>query len=367
MQGRGHEGFCSPEGIADESAASGRRLFDGPAGWEGPWPLQPRPEPRRLASWRGRLSTSVPRGGSSRRGSPPFRPRALLPFALSAARGHLSNLARSSLIPISIIIPSLSSSPAALNPTYTYGKRPDVATSGGAAGIMKRLECKGECRAEGTRGSAPPRELLTRARRAEGTSSFDGPAGREGPWPLQPRPAPRRWASRRGPPHPHPHPPPSRTPPLRSLCRPGDTSPTSHTLLSLFPFIIIIPALSSSPAALNPTYTYGKRPESPTHGGAAGAAAATRAGGGTPPPAPPGPPGFATWVPAADAATPPAGDTLAPGGRKGHPLATYGHHGHRASLLTARLPSVGDGLGAVGSPKAGGGGAPPPAVPAARV
>jgi hypothetical protein len=36
LEGRGHEGFCSPEGIADESAARGRRLLDGPAGREGP-------------------------------------------------------------------------------------------------------------------------------------------------------------------------------------------------------------------------------------------------------------------------------------------------------------------------------------------
>jgi hypothetical protein len=101
-------------------------------------------------------------------------------------------------------------------------------------------------------------------------------------------------------------------------------------------------------AGINPTYTYGKRPDSPIPPGAAAAAASAAAGpasaagraGGTPPPAvPPGPPGFAEWVPVAAAGSPPP--EVHAHTRKGV-LPTYAHHGHRASLLTARLPSVGD-------------------------
>ena len=103
------------------------------------------------------------------------------------------------------------------------------------------------------------------------------------------------------------------------------------------------PSLLHSPAALNPTYTYGKRPDSPPHPDAVAAAAAASAagtgGGGTPPPG---------WVAATDAGSLPSDAVPA---RRGHPLPTYGHHGHRGSLITARLPSVGAGLGDAGAAK----------------
>ena len=131
----------------------------------------------------------------------------------------------------------------------------------------------------------------------------------------------------------------------------ADTSTSHHSLIS-FPSRLS----SIAPAAINPTYTYGKRPDSPV----AGTAAAGVASGGTPPPlVPPGPPGGAAWVSNAEAGSPPS-DTVP--ARKGH-LPTHQHHGHRGSLLTARLPSVGDGLGGVQEPTAAGG-APPPAAAA---
>lgn len=79
---------------------------------------------------------------------------------------------------------------------------------------------------------------------------------------------------------------------------------------------------SPTPAALNPTYTYGKRAPSTTSadtGPSAAAAAAVK--GATPP--------LDTAASRAAARRPPP-----PGG----PVKRFDHHGHKASLLAARLP-----------------------------
>ena len=129
---------------------------------------------------------------------------------------------------------------------------------------MKRFEGKGECRAEGTRGSAPPRALLTRARRVEGASSMVRPDGK-GPGRCNPVRSHAGWPAGEAdcrlvcrvggravvgpPPSALAHSSPSLSPP------PGDTSPTSHAPL-LFPSLSSFPlSLPLQPPSTRPTPT----------------------------------------------------------------------------------------------------------------